>query len=110
MALLGGARALLYPVQSGEPCGLVLAEATTCGTPAAALDRGAVHEVVEDGVTGGVFQALDDLGAGLPRVLALDRAGVRRVAAERFSVERMVAGYTAVYWALTSRTATAVSR
>jgi glycosyltransferase involved in cell wall biosynthesis len=109
-ALLGGARALLYPVQSGEPFGLVLAEATTCGTPVAALDRGAVHEVVADGVTGGVFQTLDDLVAGLPRVLALDRAGVRRVAVERFSVERMVAGYTAVYRGLTSRTAAAVSR
>ena len=96
-ALLGGARALLYPVQAGEPFGLVLAEATTCGTPVAALDRGAVPEVVEDGVTGGVFDSLEALVAGLPRVLALDRARVRAVAAERFGVERMVAGYAAVY-------------
>ena len=109
-ALLGGARALLYPVQSGEPFGLVLAEATTCGTPVAALDRGAVREVVEDGVTGGVFESLDALVAGLPRVLALDRARVRALAAERFSVERMVAGYTDVYAALAGRTARAESR
>ena len=103
-ALLGGARALLYPVQADEPFGLVLAEATTCGTPVAALDRGAVREVVENGVTGGVFESLDALVAGLPRVLALDRARVRAVAAERFSVDRMVAGYSAVYQAL-ARTA-----
>ena len=96
-ALLGGAAALLYPVQAGEPFGLVLAEATTCGTPVAALDRGAVREVVEDGVTGGVFDSLESLVAGLPRVLALDRTRVRDVAAERFSVARMVAGYEAVY-------------
>jgi glycosyltransferase involved in cell wall biosynthesis len=69
----------------------------------AALDRGAVREVVEDGVTGGVFDSLDALLAGLPRVLALDRTRVRAVAAERFSVERMVAGYTAVYQALAGR-------
>jgi glycosyltransferase involved in cell wall biosynthesis len=96
-ALLGGASALLYPVQAGEPFGLVLAEATTCGTPVAALDRGAVREVVEDGATGGVFDSVESLVAGLPRVLALDRTCVRDVAAERFSVARMVAGYETVY-------------
>ncbi len=47
--LYGGARALLYPVQAGEPFGLVMAEAMACGTPVAALDRGAVREVVDDG-------------------------------------------------------------
>jgi glycosyltransferase involved in cell wall biosynthesis len=109
-ALLGGARALLYPVQAGEPFGLVLAEATTCGTPVAALDRGAVREVVTDGVTGGVFDSLEALVAGLPAVLTLDRARVRAVAAERFSVERMVAGYEAVYRALAGRTAPVTSR
>jgi len=106
-ALLGGARALLYPVQAGEPFGLVLAEATTCGTPVAALGRGAVLEVVDDGVTGGVFDSLEAMVAGMPRVLALDRAQVRAVAAERFGVARMVAGYEAVYRALAAPTASA---
>ena len=50
--LYGGARALLYPIQAREPFGLVLAEAMACGTPVAALDRGAVSEIVDDGVTG----------------------------------------------------------
>src|SRR6185437_12825835 len=71
--LFGGARALLYPVQAGEPFGLVLAEAMACGTPVAALDRGAVREVVEDGVTGIVFDSEDAMAAGLPGVFALDR-------------------------------------
>ena len=43
VALFGGARALLYPVQAAEPFGLVLAEAMACGTPVAALDRRRVH-------------------------------------------------------------------
>src|SRR5207249_4478517 len=47
--LYGAARALLYPIQAREPFGLVLAEAMACGTPVAALDRGAVREVVDDG-------------------------------------------------------------
>jgi glycosyltransferase involved in cell wall biosynthesis len=97
VALLGGARALLYPVQAGEPFGLVIAEAMTCGTPVAALDRGAVRELVDDGISGGVFASVDELVAGLPRVLALDRAAVRARAVARFGVDRMVDEYLAIY-------------
>jgi glycosyltransferase involved in cell wall biosynthesis len=103
VALLGGARALLYPVQTGEPFGLVLAEAMACGTPVAALNRGAVSEVVDQDVTGGVFESIDELIAGLPRVLALDRGSVRRRAVERFGATRMVDEYVAVYERLAAR-------
>jgi glycosyltransferase involved in cell wall biosynthesis len=97
VALLGGARALLYPVQSGEPFGLVLTEAMACGTPVAALDRGAVGELIQDGVTGGVFTSTEALVAGLPRVMALDRSVIRTVAVDRFGADRMVDGYLAIY-------------
>lgn len=96
-ALLGGARALLYPVQLPEPFGLVLAEAMACGTPAAGLDVGAVGEIIDDGVSGGVFPDEDALVAGLPRVLALDRATVRATAERRFGLDRMVDAYVDVY-------------
>jgi glycosyltransferase involved in cell wall biosynthesis len=97
VALLGGAQALLYPVQSGEPFGLVLAEAFACGTPVAALDRGAVREIVEHGITGGIFSSLDELVAGLPAVIALDRALVRARAVARFGLTRMIDGYEETY-------------
>ena len=96
-ALLGGARALLYPVQAGEPFGLVMAEAMACGTPVAALDRGAVREIVDEGTTGRVFECLDALVEGLPGVMALDRALVRARALERFNPDRMVDDYLDVY-------------
>jgi glycosyltransferase involved in cell wall biosynthesis len=95
--LFGGARALLYPIQAREPFGLVLAEAMACGTPVAALDRGAVREMVDDGVTGMVFTDVEHIVAGLPQVYALDRRRVRERAVERFGVERMVNEYVAVY-------------
>ena len=95
--LYGGARALLYPIQAREPFGLVLAEAMACGTPVAALDRGAVGEIVDEGVTGFVFTDLERMISGLDRVFALDRRRVHARAVSRFSVARMVAGYEAVY-------------
>jgi glycosyltransferase involved in cell wall biosynthesis len=95
--LYGRARALLYPIQAREPFGLVLAEAMACGTPVAALDRGAVREVVDDSITGMVFSDLDQMADGLPRVLGLDRRRVRDQAVKRFGVNRMVEEYLAVY-------------
>jgi glycosyltransferase involved in cell wall biosynthesis len=95
--LYGGARALLYPIQAREPFGLVLAEAMACGTPVAALDRGAVAEVVDDGVTGVVSADLEQMIASLDRVFALDRRRVHLTAVARFGAARMVQEYEAVY-------------
>jgi glycosyltransferase involved in cell wall biosynthesis len=95
--LYGGARALLYPIQAREPFGLVLAEAMACGTPVAALDRGAVREVVDQGVTGMIFDDLEQMVNDLPRVFDLDRRRVRERAVARFGVARMVDEYVAVY-------------
>lgn len=95
--LLRSARALLYPVQQGEPFGLVLAEAMACGTPVAALDRGAVPEIVKQGVSGYHYPTLDALIEGLPQVYALDRAAVREHACEHFDLSRMVDGYERLY-------------
>ena len=95
--LYGGARALLYPIQAREPFGLVLAEAMACGTPVAALDRGAVREVVDDGVTGLIFNDLEAMAHGLPRVFDLDRRRVHERAVARFGTQRMVDEYIAVY-------------
>jgi glycosyltransferase involved in cell wall biosynthesis len=95
--LYGGARALLYPIQSREPFGLVLAEAMACGTPVAALDKGAVRELVDDGVTGIVFEDLEQMANDLSRVFDLDRRRVRERAVARFGAERMVDEYVKVY-------------
>jgi len=95
--LYGGARALLYPIQAREPVGLVLAEAMACGTPVAALDRGAVRELVDDRVTGIVFADLEEMVNNLPRVFDLDRRRVRERAVARFGIDRMVDQYVDVY-------------
>lgn len=100
--LLGGARALLYPVQTPEPFGLVLAEAMMCGTPAAAINLGAVPEIVEEGITGYWANSVEELTTQTLRCLDLDRRAVRERAVARFSVERMAAEYARLYGRLAS--------
>ena len=98
-ALLAGACALVYPLRYEEPFGLVLIEAMACGTPVLALDVGAVSEIIEPGLTGWLADSLDGLAEAFAPALELDRAAVRRRALERFTAERMVAGYERVYHA-----------
>lgn len=97
VVLLRRARALLYPLQAAESFGLVLIEAMMCGAPVAALDRGAVRELVDEGLTGHVYPSLDALAGGLGDVLALDRRQVRARALERFRPERMVDAHVDAY-------------
>jgi glycosyltransferase involved in cell wall biosynthesis len=95
--LLGGARALLYPIQFPEAFGLVLIEAMLCGTPVAALRLGAVGEIVEEGVTGCLGDRVEHLPKVVLAAIALDRRRVRAAAEARFSAERMASEYARAY-------------
>jgi hypothetical protein len=59
---LSGAHALLFPIDWPEPFGLVMIEAMSCGTPVIAFNRGAVPEVVDEGVSGFIVE--DDQRGG----------------------------------------------
>jgi glycosyltransferase involved in cell wall biosynthesis len=95
--LLGGASALLFPVQWDEPFGLVMVEAMACGTPVVALRRGSVPEVVAHGLSGLVVDDLDGLVTAVDLAEQLDRHRCRAWAKEHFDLSRMVLGYEAAY-------------
>jgi glycosyltransferase involved in cell wall biosynthesis len=97
VALLGGAAALLNPIQWDEPFGLCMVEAMACGTPVVATPRGSVPEIVVDGVTGFVRPTVAGLVDAVRRVPSLDRLACRRRVAARFSAARMVADHLALY-------------
>ncbi len=94
---LGGARALLFPIDWPEPFGLVMIEAMACGTPVVARPCGSVPEVVVHGRTGFLGSSLIELADAVKRIDEIDRAACRRHVEERFSVGRMAQDYEAVY-------------
>jgi len=95
--LMARAAVTLCPVRWNEPFGLVAAEAQMAGCPVAAYRRGAMAEVVEEGVSG--FLADPDSMTGLAEAarnaVALDRRSVRQSALRRLALEPMLERYEA---------------
>jgi glycosyltransferase involved in cell wall biosynthesis len=96
-AFLGGADALLFPIDWPEPFGLVMIEAMACGTPVIAWDCGSVREIVEDGLTGFIVRSEAEACAAVERARTLDRAAIRARFEERFSSVAMANRYIRIY-------------
>jgi glycosyltransferase involved in cell wall biosynthesis len=95
--LVGGAMALLSPIQWPEPFGLVMIEALAAGTPIISTRRGAAPEIVVHGRTGFVCDDIDALVRAVGSVERIDRSECRSDVARRFSVGRMVERHVAAY-------------
>ncbi len=95
--VLGSAAALLHPIAFAEPFGLSVVESMMCGTPVIAFERGSMGEIVDSGRTGFLVSTVAEAASVVDAAAALDRAGCRAVAVERFSAARMVDDYMRVY-------------
>jgi glycosyltransferase involved in cell wall biosynthesis len=96
-SFLGGALALLHLINFDEPFGLSVVEAMACGTPVIAFDRGSMSEIITDGTTGALVADVASAATAIRRVGQFDRNTIRAVAVQRFSSDRMVDDYVAVY-------------
>ena len=94
---LSNAFALLVPIDWPEPFGLVMIEAMACGAPVIAFNRGAVSELIEDGVTGCVVEDETSAVGALRHLSRLSRTVIRKRFEERFTARRMARDYLAVY-------------
>ena len=96
IAAMGEASVLLSTPMWDEPFGLVAAEAMACGVPVAAVDRGAMREVV--GEAGALAPADPDMLAdAVCAAMLVPRASCRARVERLFSVDAMIAGYEAAY-------------
>ena len=95
--LLGGAAALLHLIAFEEPFGLSVVESLATGTPVIATPLGSLPELVRHGTTGFLVNGVDDAVAAVGAILTLDRSACRRDAETRFSDDRMVDDYEALF-------------
>jgi glycosyltransferase involved in cell wall biosynthesis len=97
---LGGARAVLFPIDWPEPFGLVMIEALACGTPVIAWRCGSVPEVIEHGRTGFVVEDMGQAVEAARRIGEIQRGTCRAAYERRFTARRMAERYVEVYAAL----------
>ena len=95
--LLGGARALLHPINFEEPFGLSVAEAMFCGTPVIAFNRGSMQELIADKKTGFLVDNVEEAVEAVQNLKSIKRAACHRWAQAKFSQQQMVKNYLALY-------------
>lgn len=94
---LGGASALLFPIDWPEPFGLVTIEAMACGTPVLAWNCGSVPEIIEEGRSGFIVDSMEAAIDAAKKITSLDRPLVRQCFEERFTATRMAEQYLELY-------------
>ncbi len=97
LELLRGADALLIPSLIDETSSLVAMEAMACGTPVIAFRRGALPEVVEEGVTGFLVDSLDAMAQAARCAGEISPRACRERVEGRYSATRMADDYEELY-------------
>ena len=95
--LLGGAIALLHPVNFEEPFGLSVVEAMMCGTPVVAFARGSMQELIINGITGYLVSTVADAVSAVSKIKQIDPHACREHATRNFGRERMINEYISAY-------------
>lgn len=96
-SMLRGAAGLLMPLQWDEPFGLVVVESLASGTPVVAWRRGAMPEIIEEGVTGFLVDDVAGAVEAVAKLSTIARADCTAAAFKKFSDTAMADAYAGVY-------------
>ena len=95
--LMVGALATVMLGAWPEPFGLVAIESMATGTPVIGRRAGGLTETIDHGISGFLVDDVDEAVLAVSRVGSLARERIASGTRERFSVERMIDAYEAVY-------------
>ena len=95
--VFGASAAVIMPLAWEEPFGLVAIEALASGTPVVGWRRGALPEIIRDGVTGALVDDVSGAVRALQHIDRLDRGECRSDAESRFSLDVMARRYAEAY-------------
>jgi glycosyltransferase involved in cell wall biosynthesis len=100
IGVLKSAAALIVPIQWDEPFGIVFAEALACGTPVISCPRGALPEIVRQGLDGFLVQSVEEACRAVDSLAEIDRSECRRRAETCFSAQVVSRQYESLYESL----------
>jgi len=95
--LVRDAQAVLITSQVDETSSLVAMEAAASGTPVIAFARGALPEIVREGVTGFLAHGVDEAVQALQHLYEIESEACRQHARDYFSSASMADGYARLY-------------
>jgi glycosyltransferase involved in cell wall biosynthesis len=97
LSFVSHAKGFLFPLLGEEPFGMAVLESMATGTPVIAMPRGSMPELIADGTSGYLVDTEDDAVSAVAKLNSLDRHTVRAHVEDRFTHQRMVDAYEAVY-------------
>ncbi len=104
--LLGGAYALLHPINFAEPFGLSVVESMFCGTPVIAFNKGSMSELIIHEKTGFLIMNIEEAVDVLVEIHKINRRYCREWAESKFSMNTMIESYLKIYNKILSKSET----
>ncbi|MEH2263625.1 glycosyltransferase [Nostoc sp.] len=95
--LLGQAAAMIVPIEWEEPFGIVFAEALACGTPVISSSRGALPEIVRQGIDGYLVNSFEEAVTTIEKLPNINRHNCRQRVEQCFSADVIVEQYEKLY-------------
>ena len=101
---LGNALCLLMPNRWEEPFGIVMIGSLSAGTPVIGTNKGAIPEVIDNGINGFVCNSYSEMIDSIKNINAIDRKKCREKAVKEFSKEKFIKNILNMYKSIVLKT------